>query len=64
MGTFKTEGPKYLRESGSFSIGGNDSDKYADNYGKIFGHEDPLPKDKEKKHKPRREPSPLIKIKR
>lgn len=34
---------KYLRDNGVFSVGGNDSPAFAENYASIFGHSDPLP---------------------
>ena len=55
--------PKYLRETGSFSIGGNDSSKYADNYASIFGHEGPQ-KPAKKKKKEKKAMSPMIKMRK
>lgn len=51
---------KFKRDK--FSIGGNDSDKYAENYEKIFGHEDPLPKEEKKKKEEKQPMSPIVKV--
>lgn len=52
---------KYLRDNGVFSVGGNDSVHYQNNYAKIFGHEEPIPAEKKPKKAPRPR-SPVIKM--
>lgn len=50
------------RMTGTFSVGGNLSEKYLANYSKIFGHEGPVKSKKKKKRVKKNQANIVIKV--